>query len=108
MTPHSATCVGMNAIHERKEGASEGGGRDATVLAHRAALQAHSSVFGISEHDLLYSKDDAEALDAAVAGAAAAAAASVAYCDPSTAVLTPKTNKGKTATTGGKSSKKKG
>jgi hypothetical protein len=31
-------------------------------------MQAHGSVFGISEHDLLYSKDDVDALDAAVAG----------------------------------------
>lgn len=64
---NSATCLGMNAIHKRKEGAGDGGG-DAALLEHRARLQAHASVFGISEHDLLYSKDDAEALDAAVAG----------------------------------------
>ncbi len=38
--PCSATCVGMNSIHKRKEGGVEGGSIDAELQQHRASLQA--------------------------------------------------------------------
>ncbi len=54
-------------IHERKE-AAEVNGKNAALLEHKAGVKALGGVFGISEHDLLYSKDDADTLDAAVSG----------------------------------------
>ncbi len=36
----SATCVGMNSIHKRKEGGVEGSSIDVELQQHRASLQA--------------------------------------------------------------------